>query len=609
MLTDPPSKESNATNQEVAGQVAGEQLRMLFAHSTVGTAVATVFALFLAAHVSPHVPGNLLLLWVALKVGVTIPRYLLAYLYRVHGRPGTPPWQRWTVALLAVDGACWGLGGAWMMVMGGNNEIVPVVAASLSCVASVATFGLQVRLAATAAYVVPMIVPTALALLSRGDELGLFAGIGLLLFLGVMLSTARRSERRLAEVFTLRFLTDRISAERADALALARRQSAVKSQFLATMSHEFRTPLHGILGLARLTRAEHPDAALQHRLGLIEHSGEHLLRLINDLLDASKIEAGHVEIRNAGFDLATELDELVDVYFVRCEEKGLDFVARIDLPSPCWVNGDATRVRQILHNLLGNALKFTERGQVELAAARRHDGVLEFRVKDSGPGIAEADQPRLFEAFWQARGAQGTCGGGTGLGLNIAREIARAMGGDIHFSSEFGKGSEFVLTLPLSTETAPQELPLPSETAPASGGAAAPTRVLLAEDNDVNALLIQAMLGRHGCEVTRVHNGVDAVRQSMADGVRPDVVLMDSQMPVMDGLEAARRIRVLELSQGLTRVPIVALTANTASEDREQCEQAGMDHFVGKPFTESELLAALGACLRQAPAPQGLPRA
>jgi len=586
---------SRPADPEVARLVAGEQLRMVFAHATVGTVVATVFALVLASYLSAHVPRTQLLAWVVLKVGVALARVVFAHLYRLHGRPVGSRWQRWTVALLALDGAVWGLGGAWLM--GGDTETVAVVAASLTGVASIATFGLQVRLAAAAAYVVPMVAPTALALLARRDEFGLFVGVGLLLFLGLMLSTARRSERRLAEVFTLRFLTDRIAAERAEALALARRQSAVKSQFLATMSHEFRTPLHGILGLARLTRAEHDDPALQHRLGLIEHSGEHLLRLINDLLDVSRIESGRVEVREATFDLAAELDELADVYLVRCDEKGLAFMVRTELPRPCWVTGDATRLRQVLHNLLGNAIKFTQRGEVELHAGRRADGAMVFRVKDSGSGIARDDLPHVFDAFWQASEVQATRGAGTGLGLNIALEISRAMGGDIHCDSELGRGTQFELVLPLPIAAAPPESALGAGAVPDRRDALVRSRVLLAEDNDVNALLIEAILTRHGCVVTRVCHGADAVRLAMSDGERPDVVLMDSQMPVMDGLEAARRIRVLELAQGLPRVAIVALTANTADDDRQQCRQAGMDDFVGKPFTEAQLLAALAACL------------
>jgi len=586
---------TDAADRELAGLVAGEQLRMIFAHSTVGTVIATVFALFLAQHVAGHVPRHLLLGWVALKIAVALPRVVLPHLYRMRAAPASAGWHRWTVALLALDGACWGLGGAWLM--GGQTEVVPVVAASLSCVASIATFGLQVRLAATAAYVVPMIAPVALALLGRGDEFGLFAGFGLLMFLSLLLSTARRSETQLAEVFRLRFLTDRIAAERAQALALAREQSAVKSQFLATMSHEFRTPLHGILGLTRLARTEHPEPSLHHRLGLIEHSGEHLLRLINDLLDVSRIEAGRVEVGDAPFDLAAELDELADVYLVRCDEKGLEFGARIDLPAPCWVRGDPTRLRQVLHNLLGNAIKFTAHGRVDLQVARRADGPMEFRVRDSGPGIAPDDLPHIFDAFWQAADVAAVRGAGTGLGLNIAREITRAMGGDIACESLVGRGSEFVLTVPLPPQPAPRDADLEADAALERRDALARAKVLLAEDNDVNALVIQAMLARHDCEVTRVAHGADAVRQAMVQEGRPDVILMDSQMPVMDGLEATRRIRVLELAQGLRRVPIVALTANTADDDRQKCQQAGMDHFVGKPFTEAELLAVLGVCL------------
>jgi signal transduction histidine kinase/CheY-like chemotaxis protein len=515
---------------------------------------------------------------------------VLAYVYRASGRPSEPAWQRWTIGLLAADGACWGVAGVWLM--GGRTEIVAVVAASLSCVASVATFGLQVRLAATAAYVVPMIGPTALALIARRDEFGLFAGSGLLLFLALMLSTAGQSQRRLAEVFTLRFLTDRIAAERAQALALAKRESAVKSQFLATMSHEFRTPLHGILGLTRLIRTEQVEPGLQHRLGLIEHSGEHLLSLINDLLDVSRIEAGRVEIRPMRFELGAELDELADMYLMRCKQRGLEFSTRIDMPLPCWVRGDSMRLRQVLHNLLGNALKFTERGSVELYVARRSDGRTEFRVTDTGAGIAAADLPHLFEAFWRARESPGT-----GLGLNIAREISRAMGGDIQCESELGRGSQFVLLLPLPDQPLPDAPAAADDTKPAHHSAVAQARVLLAEDDDVSALIIEAMLGRHGCAVTRVTNGADAVQHALADVARPDVVLMDCQMPGMDGLEAARRIRGLEMSQRLARVPIVALTANTTSDDRLRCEQAGMDQFVGKPFTEVELLDVLGACL------------
>src|SRR5690606_21292630 len=203
---------------------------------------------------------------------------------RVLSRARAEAWMRWTVPLLALDGAVWGLGGAWMMAEA--NETWSVVAACLACVACVATFGLQVRFSATAAYVTPIIAPLSAGLLLRQDEVGLLAGAGLLMFLGLLLSTARRSERRLAEVFTLRLVAE-------DALALANKHSQAKDRFLAVVSHELRTPLHGILGLTRLTRGEVPksEGALHYRLELIEEAGDHLKRMVEDLLDVSAIEA------------------------------------------------------------------------------------------------------------------------------------------------------------------------------------------------------------------------------------------------------------------------------------------------------------------------------
>jgi signal transduction histidine kinase/ActR/RegA family two-component response regulator len=591
---------------DVTTLVAAEQLRMVFAHMTAGTVIATVFALVLAAHLQDRVPANELLVWVALKLGIAVPRIVQGQLYRLRGRPGTAGWHRWTHALLAVDGAVWGLGGAWLA--GGATDLVAEVAASLCCVASVATFGLQVRLAATAAYVVPMIAPTAAALLGRGDRFGAFAGVGLVLLLGLMLITARRGEKRLAEVFALRFLTDRISEERAQALAHAHRQSAVKTQFLATMSHELRTPLHGILGLTRVLRTEHPEPALRHRLGLIERSGEHLLQLINDLLDMSRIEAGRIELQTADVDLQAELDELVDIYFVRAQEKGLAFSASIDLPRPCWVRTDPTRLRQVLHNLLGNALKFTDAGSVALSARQAASGEFVFSVQDTGHGIAPEDLPKVFNAFWQASASQTKRAAGAGLGLNIAQEMAHAMGGSIQATSELGKGSLFELVLPLGTVPAPAA-------ALGDGGAAIVDRlteeggrVLLAEDNEVNALVVEAMLSRNGCQVLRAADGAEAVRLATDERGRPSIVLMDCQMPEVDGLEATRRIRAAEVEHGWPRVPVIALTANTATDDRVQCRRAGMDYFLGKPFTEQELMVALAVCLHhpaEPPQPAG----
>ncbi len=579
---------------EIAQLVATEQLRLQFAYTGAGTLGAAVFAVVLAAHVRGRVDDAWLAAWVVIKLLIAALRMLFARAYARNGRPGGAEWQAWTQALLALDGLCWGIGGAWL-VQNSDSELVAVIAASLCCVAALATFGLQVRLAATLAYVLPMLVPAGLSLLARGDRIGLFAGIGYVLLLALLTVAARRSEQRLAEVFRLRFLTSRIAAERAQALELAQRESNIKMRFLATMSHELRTPLHGILGLARLLRGEHADVKLRHQLGLIEHSGEHLLRIVNDLLDLSRAESGRIELRAAPFDLQDELEELVDIYLVRCNQRGLAFKASLDFDGEHSRIGDAVRLRQMLHNLLGNAVKFTEHGEVRFSASCDADGC-RFVVADSGPGISAADLPRIFDAF--ARGRSSGRAAGAGLGLNITRELATAMGGSVSCESQPGRGASFTLTLPLRRGARLDHDAAAGEPAPRQ----LPTSVLLAEDNDVSALVAQAMLGRHACQVEWVRDGA-AAAQAALRAARPDVVLMDCEMPGVDGIEATRRIRAGERSAGLRRVPVVALTANSAPEDRQRCLEAGMDAMLSKPFTEDALLDVLQSALRSMPSP------
>jgi signal transduction histidine kinase/ActR/RegA family two-component response regulator len=572
-------------------EVAADQLRMVMAHTAFGALVATAFAILLATHLYGRIEPSWVIAWIAAKLVVVAPRVVASQLYRRRPSVDTHAWQRWNEWLLAADGAVWGLAGA--ALMGRPTDIVAEVAASLFGIAAVATFGLQVRMTTTLAYVGPMLAPTAAALYWRGDDVGFFAGSGLLLFLALVLSTSHRSERRLAEVFTLRLEMSRVAAERTAALELAQQQSAAKTRFFSAMSHELRTPLHGILGLTRVTRGLHPDAQLQHRLALIEHSGEHLLQLINDLLDLSRLEAGRVEVETAEFDLAAELHEIVDIYAVRTEEKGLEFSARIGLAEEHRVCGDARRLRQILHNLLGNALKFTAEGAIHLRVAALAGDEIEFEVRDTGPGIAPEAVPHIFDAFWQTGDAK-LRHAGSGLGLHISMELARAMKGTLVCESRPGQGSSFTLRVPLPAAEERHGL-----TRHVSGWMIGDLgrplgRVLLAEDNEVNALVAQAMLARHGWEVVRVEDGAQALAEATAAD-RPDLVLMDCLMPGMDGFEATRRIRDWERRQGRPPIPIVALTANSGTTDRKRCEAAGMTGFLGKPFDESELLAALDA--------------
>jgi len=479
-----------------------------------------------------------------------------------------------------------------------------VIGATLVGACAVCTFTLQAHFRPNLAINLPMLVPAGLTLLSRQDAYGFFGGAGLLSLLALLLFESRRAERRITELLWLRFTTDRIARERTAALVMAQRHSAIKDQFLATMSHEMRTPLHGILGLARLTLERLPArpgvlAESRHQVELIERAGEHLLHIINDVLDFSRIEAGKLHIEHAPFELRALVDEVLGLLRVNAADKGLRLQTDVRLPQPCWVQGDAARIRQMLHNLLGNAIKFTDMGEVRLVVARdkaddHGEGTLRFSIQDSGVGIPPEQLPLIFDAFHQADGSFVRRHKGTGLGLTITREIARAMGGDVACVSDMGRGSVFTITVPLPEIPAPGLATGEVRTEPAAGWLAHfNAHVLLVEDNPVNALVADAMLRRHGLSVTRAEDGREALALLSHDSRPFQLVLMDLQMPEMNGMEACRLLRRWESDNGVLPIPVVALTANALSSDRAQCLAAGMDDHLAKPFRADELLAVL----------------
>jgi CheY-like chemotaxis protein len=289
------------------------------------------------------------------------------------------------------------------------------------------------------------------------------------------------------------------------------------------------------------------------------------------------------------------VQNLADLYTVRAADKGLDFRLTMQLEPPCWVTGDPARVRQVLHNLLGNAVKFTQHGSITLTLMRDADsGRLSAEVQDTGPGIEAADLVHVFEAFRQVGGAASRPFEGTGLGLTIARDIARAMGGDISIRSTVGVGTCALFTALLPTAAAPAEaMPKPATlNHPIADGVGA-CRVLIAEDDDVNAVIATAYLEHMGVQAERVKDGRLAVRQALRDTDRPDLILMDCRMPTMDGMMATREIRNQERSLGLPRVPVIALTATTSDINRQLCLNAGMDDFMSKPYTREDLQRVL----------------
>ena len=577
-------------------RVTQEQLRMVLLHTRMGTLAASGFAVLLAMYLLQQVgqPGVgftawQIKAWLVAKLLVAALRMALAQAYV---RQGTGPlgWQRWQAAMLAllvVDGAVWGVAG-WQL-MGEPLPLAALGVAALDGVSCVATFGLQVRLAATAAYVLPILLPTALSLMWRNDGIAVVAGFGQMLLAGLALLTARATSRQLCTAMLLRLNAEQLVQEKDAALALAREQSAERNRFLAKVSHELRTPLHGMLGLSRLLHLEARDAVVSHRLELIESSGTHLLELINDLLDVSRINDGQFALNPKPFDVSRQLDQVAEVFGLRAADKGLGFEFSNHLPRPCWVMGDAARLRQVLHNLLGNAVKFTHRGQIRLFAGMgdRADQI-QLTVQDSGEGIGPADLARIFAPFHQGAGQRPT--DGVGLGLTIAREIAIAMGGDIAVQSSPDQGSRFEFTarLPSIPPVDPRATARPDEAVHRL-----PRLVLVAEDDDVNALIVEAFLNSLGVRSERVQDGKQAVRRALRETERPDAVLMDCRMPVMDGMTATAEIRRQERTLGLPRLPILALTATATAADRAACLAAGMDQVIDKPFTQQQLVQAL----------------
>jgi signal transduction histidine kinase/DNA-binding response OmpR family regulator len=378
----------------------------------------------------------------------------------------------------------------------------------------------------------------------------------------------------------------------ADNLAVARTEaesaSRAKSVFLANMSHEIRTPFHGMLGMMSLLQDTPLSRQQAGFLGTAKDSANHLLAILNDILDISKLESGNLQVVPQPLDLVAMLGQVDALMRVQAHAKGLQLQVSIAPDVPPWVSADATRLKQILFNLLSNALKFSNAGMVSLAVTRHADGALLFSVIDTGIGMDAAMLSRLFQRFSQGDDTTSRRHGGAGLGLEISRSLARLMGGDIAASSQAGVGSRFVVTLPLPA------IEPPSGTAPgaAADGAAAtqPMRVLVAEDHPVNRAYLEAVLDKLGHQAVFTENGEQAVRAVQAQEF--DVVLMDLHMPLMDGFAAARAIRAMPLPKG--ELPIIALTADAFQESQERARQAGMNGFLTKPAHLPQLREVLG---------------
>jgi signal transduction histidine kinase/CheY-like chemotaxis protein len=383
----------------------------------------------------------------------------------------------------------------------------------------------------------------------------------------------------------------RVNKELLFAIDKAEEASRLKGEFLANMSHEIRTPMNGILGFTQLCLSTAVTEDQRDYLDTVERSAESLMQLLNDILDVSKIEAGKVELDRAPFSMRDCVESSTRTMFAAAQQKGLELTWDVDPKIPDTLVGDENRIRQVLLNLVGNAIKFTDEGAVRVAVgmepAPDSSLVAHFSVRDTGAGIPEDKRKIIFEPFRQADGSTTRRYGGTGLGLAISSGLVDIMGGRIWLESELGRGSTFHFTAPftLGAPVIPQR-----SVAAANATECPPLSILVAEDNVVSQRLVTALLKERGHSVTLAGTGCEVL--DLVEQRAFDLILMDIQMPEMDGLQATAEIRYREEQKG-KHIPIVAMTAHAMAGDRERCLDAGMDGYIAKPIHPGELMALI----------------
>ncbi|HZX30453.1 MAG TPA: ATP-binding protein [Rhodocyclaceae bacterium] len=582
-------------------EVELEKTRLLFQNAGLAQTITVInggVLLFILGGLSPPLWA---VGWLLLAIAVSASRYGLA---RRFSRRAPPPaeaflWRRRAVAGALVAGLVWSGGVTAIMIA--EPETVRLFAALVMCgmVAGAVPILSSVP-AAFRAYTTPvMLAMVATAVIDNHGPRDWMLALIALLFLFALVKSARYFHDSLDRSIHLALHMRRMAEQLDLARQGAEAASTAKSRFLAAMSHEIRTPMNGILGMAQILLAPRmEDAERRDCAHTILSSGQSLLRLLNDILDLSKVEAGKLELRPTDFDPAQLIAEIASLFAEPVHEKGLAMDTAWSGPADCHYRADASRLRQMLTNFVNNAIKFTFHGSIRIEArelARRGDqALLEFAVADTGIGIPEDKRSLLFQPFSQVDGSDTRQFGGSGLGLSIVSNLARLMEGEVGVDSEEGKGSRFWFRVLAGVQPAAEAQP----TVPAADFAAglAGRRVLLVEDNGINRVVIKTMLEKQGMGVSSADDG-QAALDLLAGGLRPDLILMDCQMPVMDGFEATVRIRGWEQALGLPRLPIVALTAGAFEDDRHRCLEAGMDDYLAKPVNLPELLSTLAKWL------------
>jgi CheY-like chemotaxis protein len=376
--------------------------------------------------------------------------------------------------------------------------------------------------------------------------------------------------------------------------ANAEHSAMAKSDFLSVMSHEIRTPINGVIGISNLLLDEELNSRQKEYVQTLNFSAQHLLSLVSDILDFSKIESGNLEIEKTSFNLEKLCQHVFDLYKGKADEKAIHYTYTPSTVNEYSLYGDPTRISQVLSNLLSNAIKFTDKGSVDFSYSvkeeNNHKTIIVFKVKDSGIGIEKSNQSKIFDSFSQADQSVTRKYGGTGLGLTISKKLIELQGGSISVNSEHGTGSEFTIVLPVDKHVYTDKEALEKNVQKTLNQSLKGMKILIAEDNTINAMVLTRFLDKWKTEYKVAKDGAEAVR--LAQNEKFDIILMDLQMPVMDGEEATAIIRESE-KESISKIPIVAFTADALIDNHRKLLKKGFDHCITKPFNPDALLKYL----------------